>query len=563
MSFDFIIIGSGLAGLTSALILKDYGSVLIITKGKLSDGATNLAQGGIAAVTEDSDSFTNHINDTLIAGIYHNNKKAVEYVVNNAPFAIGWLENQGVNFEKENTHFLPTREAAHSYKRILHVTDFTGREIEKALIQKVLNEKKIHIWEDCFASDLLVKNGVCYGVKVIGSVTDKSSIPNFSDTPPFGNHDINESISTALQKHESHGRGQSSKPASPAGRLVSSDLYSKAVILATGGLGQLYQWTTNPKVATGDGVALAYRAGAKVKDLEFIQFHPTALRDGESPLFLLSEALRGEGAYLIKSKIQNPNDKSNPKSKIQIEGERFMDKYDEKGELAPRDVVARAIISEQQKGHEVYLDIRHKGKEFLIRRFPNIYKELKKRGLDLSADLIPVTPAAHYSCGGVEVDLFGRTNIKNLFSFGEVSCSGVHGANRLASNSLLEAVVFPLRLKNAVMQLPVGIKHPEGTKRLKDLTNYSESGWDPSHTLRMTKIKRNLKILMWEKTGIVRTVNGLQEALNRIEKWNREMEKIKGNSKEIFELKNMLLVAKLIVGEALKRKNSLGAHFIT
>ncbi len=529
MSFDFIIIGSGLAGLSSALVAKDYGSVIIITKGKLSDCATNLAQGGIAVVIEDSDSFTNHINDTLIAGAYHNNKKAVEYVVKNGLNAINWLVEKGVQFARIDGKLSPTREAAHSHYRVLHATDFTGREIEKTLIRKVRKEKNIDVWENCFVADLLVENEVCYGVKVIG---------------------------------------QSSKSASSADKLISSDLYSKVVILTTGGLGQLYQWTTNPEVATGDGVALAYRAGAKVKDMEFIQFHPTALKDGKSPLFLLSEALRGEGAYLIKIKDQKLKIKNTDKKlKIKETGERFMRDYDKRLELAPRDVVARAIYEEQQKGYEVFLDIRHKGKEFLEKRFPNISLELKRRGFELSETLIPVTPAAHYSCGGVEVDLFGRTNIKNLFSFGEVSCSGVHGANRLASNSLLEAVVFPLQIGKVLTDTVCHSEHIRQAQckrveeSLTDVRKYKQIVRS-FISLRMTKIKKELQHLMWEKVGIVRTRKDLKKAEKILGVWEEELGKMNCVNKEYLELRNMIQAAKLIVKACVKRPQNLGAHFM-
>jgi len=360
---QFIVVGSGLAGLTSALTLAKYGQVLLISKASLKDCATNLAQGGIAAVTTDEDSFSSHIKDTLKAGAFHNQKKTVEILVKEGPKAIKWLQQQGVVFDKN-----PGLEAAHSYRRVMRISDFSGREIEKALLKKIKQNKNIKVLENCFVVDLIVKNKECVGVK------------------------------------------------------TKENIYGGKIILATGGVGQIFAYTTNPKVATGDGLAMAYRAGCKIKDLEFIQFHPTALKDNSSPLFLLSESLRGEGAYLVNEK-----------------GERFI------SELAPRDVIARAIVKEQEKG-QVYLDIRHKKGKFIKKRFPNIYQELKKRGFDLTKEQIPITPAAHYSCGGIKVDEYGRTNIKNLFAFGEVAYTGAHGANRLASNSLLEAVVFPRRL---------------------------------------------------------------------------------------------------------------------
>lgn len=394
VSTDFIVIGSGLAGLTSSIILSKYGKVLLATKGKLSDGSTNWAQGGIACVVEERDSWKKHMEDTLVAGVYHNDKKAVELLVKSAANAIDWLSQQGVVFEKIKGKFKAGREGGHSYNRIIHASDFTGKEIEMTLVGKVKKNKNIIIWENTFAKKLLVDRKKCFGVEVVGPVSRVS---------------------------------QSGHP------LHTTYCFAKRIILATGGLGQIYEWTTNPYVATGDGIAMAYRAGAKLEDMEFIQFHPTALADGKSPLFLISEAVRGEGAYLVKET-----------------GERFMGDYDGRMELAPRDIVARAIFAEQKKGFEVCLDIRHKEKEFLQKRFSNIYKKLKKRGFDLAKDLIPVTPAAHFSCGGIVTDLYGRTNIKNLFAFGEVAATGVHGANRLASNSLLESVVFPLQLEKVI-----------------------------------------------------------------------------------------------------------------
>lgn len=363
MQYQFIIVGSGLAGLTSALTVAKSGPVLLISKANLDDCATNLAQGGIAAVISPEDSFTSHIQDTLRAGAFHNQKKTVEILVKEGPEAIKWLQQQGVIFDKN-----PGLEAAHSYRRVMRISDFSGREIEKALLKKIKQNKNIKVLENCLVRDLLMEKKQCFGVR------------------------------------------------------TTKNIYGEKVILATGGVGQIYTYTTNPKVATGDGLAMAYRAGCKLVDLEFIQFHPTALKDNSSPLFLLSESLRGEGAYLV-------NEKS----------ERFI------SELAPRDILSRAIIKEQKRG-DVYLDISYRGEKFIKKRFPNIYRELKKRGFNLAKEKIPITLAAHYSCGGIKVDEYGRTNVKNLFAFGEVACTGVHGANRLASNSLLEAVVFPRRL---------------------------------------------------------------------------------------------------------------------
>lgn len=347
-------------------------------------------------------------------------------------------------------------------------------------------------------------------------------------------------------------------PATPEVSLGLINCFARATILATGGLGQVYEWTTNPEIATGDGIAMAYRAGAELSDLEFIQFHPTALKQGKSPLFLLSEALRGEGAYLVKRK--GGRGKGEDKS-----GERFMWDYDERLELSPRDIVARAIFNEQKKGFEVYLDIRRKKKNFIEKRFPNICKELQKRGYDLARDLIPVTPAAHYSCGGVKVDLFGRTSIDNLFAFGEVACTGVHGANRLASNSLLEAIVFPMRLKDCISQM---LSHSGKFRPSRDASRIRLGSWSHPDGIgipqddSLRNVKLNLQHLMWEKAGIVRTKKGLAEALLQLEKWKRKLDKIRNFNIELAEIRNMVLTAKLITEAALKREKSLGAHYI-
>lgn len=491
MDIDFIVIGSGLAGLTSALTLAHLGEVLLLSKKQLSQGSTELAQGGISAVVDGKDSFTSHIMDTLVAGAHHNSKKAVKYIVEKAPSAIHWLEQQGVVFDKTGGDYALGREGGHNIARILHVTDFTGQAIERVLLKRIKEFDRIHTWEGTYALDLLVKDNHCYGVQVIRN-----------------NKIIN--------------------------------CYSSATILATGGLGQVYHWTTNPKVSTGDGIAMAARAGAKISDLEFIQFHPTALKHGNSPLFLLSEAIRGEGAYLINEKK-----------------ERFMQRIDRRAELAPRDIVARTIFTESQKGN-VFLDCRHLGKSFLQKRFPNIYNGLKDKGFDMSKDLLPVAPVAHYSCGGITVDLDGRTSVAKLFAFGEVACTGVHGANRLASNSLLEAVVFPRRLEKYTFKPPVKLKKISGTSLRIDTLHIPFRSSTTS-----SLIKKRLQRLMWEEVGIVRTIHGLKKALNQIEEWEREISNKNKIDKKAVELKNMLLVSRLIIKLALHRPLSLGAHYIS
>ncbi|MBT4055835.1 L-aspartate oxidase, partial [Candidatus Peregrinibacteria bacterium] len=373
---NFLIIGSGIAGLNFALHAAKKGHVTILTKKKVAESNTNYAQGGIAGVLDKLDSANQHIEDTFNAGARHGKKKAIKFMVEKSKEAITRLIELGVEFEKEHGKLKLTREGGHSHRRIAYVGDYTGQEIENILIKRVREHPNIEIVENAFALDLLKKRKTIYGA----SFTKNNNIDY---------------------------------------------IFADAVILATGGIGQLYQHTTNPKITTGDGIAMAIRAGATTKDLEFTQFHPTALNKRRTPLFLLSETLRGEGA-----KLKNTT------------GARFMHKHSPKlKELASRDIVARAIYSESKDG-PVTLDISHKSRDFLKKRFPKIYAELRKYKLDLAKDLIPVIPAAHYTCGGIKTNLKGRTNLNRLFAFGEAACTGVHGANRLASNSLLEALVF-------------------------------------------------------------------------------------------------------------------------
>lgn len=474
LTTDFIVIGSGIAGLNAAITLADFGQVTIITKKNIDDSSTNIAQGGVAAVTNSKDALSSHEKDTMTAGVYHNNKKAVEFLVKNGKAAIDQLIAINVPFENKTT-----LEAAHSYPRIHHATDITGHEIEKALVANVLKNRNVRVLEQTYAVDLIVNSNTCFGAQII---KDKKVY----------------------------------------------ELFGRCVVLATGGAGQLYLYTTNPSVVTGDGIAIAHRAGAKLSDLEFLQFHPTALQEKESPLFLLSEALRGEGAHIVDKK-----------------GERFID------ELASRDVVARAIFA-KQKTSVVYLDIRHKGKKFLIKRFPNIYQKLKTKGYDLTTNLVPVTPAAHFLCGGIVTDIFGRTSVKNLFAYGEVACTGVHGANRLASNSLLEGMVFSSQIKHCIKKLP---KKPQvfavkktiyGTSKLK------------------TNFKKCVQEIMWKYVGIVRSQKGLNLAVKELKKLEIEINKQTKNgiNVSLLEAKNMIQTALLIAQAAKRRKTSLGTHYI-
>lgn len=474
--FDFIVIGSGLAGLNSALRGAEKGSVLLITKNKLAASNTWYAQGGIATVMSPHDNFKKHIQDTLKAGAYHNNKKAVEYIVSHGPQAITRLEELGVRFTKNSKKISLHLEGGHSEKRIVHAADHTGQNIEEALIKKVRATKNIQILEKVFCKDLLVKNKRCYGVEV------------------FRNKKV-------------------------------EHFYAQIIILATGGLGQVYSKTTNPKVATGDGIAMAFRAGCKLKDLEFIQFHPTALDEKKSPQFLLSEALRGEGAILL-------NTKNDP----------FMKKYHALKELAPRDIVSRAIFEEQQKG-KVFLDLRPI--QNLSKKFPHIYKTLKQKGFQPDKKPIPITPVAHYSCGGALTDLHGRTNIKDLYAFGEVTCTGLHGANRLASNSLLEAMVMSENVDT--IKLPT-------KKKLPHFAVYKYC----KQPLTMA-IRQKIQKLMDKKVGIVRNQKGLKRAIQQLEALSK---KIQPTDEQSEETGNIRFTALQIAKAAFKRKKGLGCHFV-
>ncbi|MFC1811038.1 L-aspartate oxidase [Patescibacteria group bacterium] len=477
--FDFVVIGSGISGLNFALNVSKKGKVLIVTKKKIIEAATNYAQGGIAAVLDKLDDYKKHINDTLKAGAFHNNKQAVQYMVKNGPKEIQKLQSIGVPFAEEQGRLKLTKEGGHSRRRVAFVGDRTGHSIEKALIKAVHSNPNIEIWEDTFAidllstSNLLSKSNKCYGVSIL-----------------------------------KNNRAE--------------NIFASAVILATGGLGQVYKHTTNPRISTGDGVAMAARAGAKMQDLEFIQFHPTALNVPRKSKFLLTEALRGEGAKLLNHK-----------------GKRFVD------ELLPRDKVSRAIYKESKKG-PVYLDISHKNPKEIQKRFPHIYKELKKRGYDLSREQIPVSPAAHYSCGGVKVNLKGETSVQNLYAFGEVACTGVHGANRLASNSLLEAVVFSEiiseNIKKRLQKNPSKFPKP----RFAQTSNHQS-------------LKQKIKKIMWEKVGIVRNKSDLDDALYKLE----QIQFAPSKNIAALETKNLLESAILITKAAIKRKKSIGCHFIS
>ncbi len=494
LTTDILVIGSGVAGLETAVVASKYGRVVIATKRKLADANTNEAQGGVAVVLSEGDTYTKHIEDTLTVGGGLCKKEAVEVLIKEGPERVKELVSWGAIFDNKDGNFLFTREGGHSVRRIIHAHgDATGREIEKTLISHIQKSKNIRVWENAFCVDLIVKENSCFGAYIY---TSKEGLYS-----------------------------------------VSAD----KVILATGGLCQVYRETTNHAVATGDGVAMVYRAGGKLKDMEFIQFHPTALYVAGTSRLLISEAVRGEGG-ILRNKY----------------GERFMQRYHPEGDLAPRDIVSRAIMQEMKitESTNVYLDVRGIPYSHVRKRFPNLVNICERVGLDVGKNLIPVRPSAHYSIGGVEVDLKGRTSINNLFACGEVSCSGVHGANRLASNSLLEGLVFGYRIGN---ELGLNLcKKRERTKKPIYPKTY------PSHLpihLDLEDIKNSLKSPMTRDVGIERKGDKLKEAEDRIKFWMdyvlaREFSTPKG-----WELQNMLTVASLIVKTALIRKESRGVHY--
>jgi L-aspartate oxidase len=483
-----IVIGSGIAGLNFALNAAKYGKVLVVTKKRTAMSSTNHAQGGIAAVLDKADRFEEHVKDTMEAGAQHNKRSAVEFMVKHGPEAIMKLVEIGVPFAtNEQGQILLTREGGHHGRRIAFVGDYTGQEIESALIRQVTQHPNITIWEYTFAVDLLVKNKICYGVQVVH----------------------NDQV---------------------------FNLYTDHTVLATGGVGQLYRYTTNPIISMGDGIAMGLRAGLKTRDMEFIQFHPTALKLGGRTKFLLSEALRGEGAYLCDKK-----------------GTRFMVGTHPLDELAPRDHVAREVYQQDLKGG-AYLDLRHLNAKMIKLRFPQIYQRCKKNGLDLTKDLIPISPAAHYSCGGLITDLQGQTGIDGLYAFGEVTWTGVHGANRLASNSLLEALVFSNQI----------LKNLEKTRR-KTLPKFSTPAYQKPNVRewnRLRRLREKIQGILWENVGIVRTSAKMQEALKKLNALQKELPPSKHISVPYQETVNMVTVGLDITQSALKRKKSLGSHYV-
>jgi L-aspartate oxidase len=494
---DVVVVGSGIAGLTAALELSKEFEVCLITKSKLKETATWYAQGGVATAVSAEDSPDLHYKDTLKAGAGLCNPQAVRVLVEEAADAIGSLINLGVEFDWLEDRIRLGREGGHSLARIIHSGDTTGSEIENTLIRAAKTWQSVQVNEYVFSIDLLTSNRTCYGVLA---------------------YDIQQKKILIYLSH--------------------------ATVLATGGAGQLFKVTTNPVVSTGDGVAMAYRAGAILSDIEFFQFHPTALDKDETPRFLITEALRGEGAYLRDS-----------------QGERFMVSVHPMAELAPRDVVTKEIVKVIRKNNDqcVFLDARHLPKKILETRFPNIWRKCQESGFDLSKDLIPVRPAAHYMIGGIKTDLWGRTNIKGLFVTGESACTGVHGANRLASNSLLEGLVFSRRIARFLKEHLPRVRRRNKSK-LGRLTFKNSLSFE-QYDLDTSKLRESLQGLMTKQVGVVRAGEGLEAALHEIKNLATVFLVQDASSLETLELKNMLLVAELMAKAALTREESRGAHF--
>lgn len=486
---DVVVIGAGIAGLFAAIKAAETRKVLMITKKALTESNTRYAQGGIAAVISDEDSFAYHRQDTLIAGAGLCDHDAVDVLVHEGPEGVRDLIRLGTQFDLENGELALTQEGAHSVRRIAHAHgDATGAEIIRALSEKAMQHPNIEVWHDHFVVDLITNEGECCGAIVIRPNGEKIVV------------------------------------------------HSKATILCSGGAGQLYRYTTNPEIATGDGIAIAYRAGASVRDVEFIQFHPTALCYPGAPRFLISEAVRGEGAVLRN-----------------IRGERFMERYHPQLELAPRDVVARAIVSEMEstKSTFVYIDITHESAEMVKNRFPTIYETCMAYGLDLATDWIPVAPAAHFMMGGVETDLYGETSVKRLFACGEVSSTGVHGANRLASNSLSEAIVFGRRIVDKVLKLENRVPLPASTGPAVRT--------DP---VKQAIVEKRLKLqkIMLRYAGLKRSGKGLQKGYEELKRQIHIFDALLSKREEL-EFANMLTCALLITRAAEIREESRGGHY--
>ncbi len=493
MKTDIVIIGSGIAGLTAALKAVRFSKVTLIAKEKLQESNTYYAQGGLAAAIGHDDNIETHIQDTLRAGDGISERMQAKILATESAKRIQELKELGVRFDTRGKKYRLSREAVHSRARIIHASDMTGKEIQLQLVKKARENQNITILEYHMGLDLIVHKKKCVGVQVLDLKTENT----FS-------------------------------------------VFAKKTVLATGGLGRLYSKTTNPHIATGDGIAMAFRAGAQLQDMEFVQFHPTMLHNSE-PSFLISETLRGEGG-ILKNK----------------HGKAYMGKYHRDGELAPRDVVAKFSVIEMQKTNakHTFLDMTHIEEAYLKKRFPHIYKECLKYGIDMAKQMIPVSPAAHYVCGGIKTDSFGQASVKNLYAIGECACTGLHGADRLASNSMTEGLVYGTRLAEKIRK---------EVKKEKVLGKETEDRLITSvRNGRVEKIKKLLQGIMWQQVGIIRSKKGLVAALGKIKKLEAKLKKLvkESTNKEVQELKNMLLLGKIIIINALRRKESRGTHFI-
>ena len=503
---DVLIVGSGAAGLTAALNLAETHKVAVIAKGALSEGATSWAQGGIAAVLEEGDSFEAHVKDTMIAGAGLNDAKVVEHVVEAAPRAIAHLVELGVPFASENGALHLTREGGHSHRRIVHVADATGYAVQRALETAATKHPNITLVPDTVAIDLIT-----------------------------GRNATNFSTSGAVHGLYAYNRKTKRVEA----------LTGKATILASGGAGRAYLYSTAPRGATGDGIAMAWRAGCRVSNMEFMQFHPTCLYNLQVKNFLITEAVRGEGGIL-----------KHPET-----GHRFMPDYDARGELAPRDIVARAIDAEIKRDglDYVFLDISHRDADFVKTHFPNIYEKLSGLGIDIAKEPIPVVPAQHYTCGGVVVDLDGRTDAPGLYAAGEVTQSGLHGANRLASNSLLECLVFG---EAAATHIAANFAELPDVPEIRAWDESRVTDSDEEVVIAQTwgEIRR----FMWNYVGIVRTTKRLERAKHRIDMLRQEVRDYYAHFRvtpDLIELRNLVEVADLIIRSALNRHESRGLHY--
>ena len=512
---DFLVIGSGLAGLSYALKVAPFGTVNIITKKEIMETSTRQAQGGIAAVLSPDDSFDLHIQDTLAAGDGLCHQDTVELVVRQGPERIRELIQLGAHFDRtadNQVGYHLTREGGHSCRRIIHAHDMTGQEVESILVARVLEQSHIAVFEHHIAVDLITR----YKLVRRGAVVTNAE-----------EYVLGAYVLDAQSGHV-------------------NTFVAPIILLATGGAGKVYLYTSNPDVATGDGVAIAYRAGANIGNMEFIQFHPTCLYHPEAKNFLISEAVRGEGGILL-DKRGNP----------------FMAKYHPMKDLACRDIVARAIDTELKKSGDdcVFLDISHKPKDFVKARFPGIYQRCLDLGIDMTTQPIPVVPAAHYTCGGVVTDLLGRTNIQNLYAVGEVAMTGLHGANRLASNSLLEALVFSHEAaRHSIDMLPQIPK-----KKLSEVPPWDPSGAvDSDENVVVTQNWEEIRRFMWNYVGIVRSNKRLQRARKRIDLIQQEINEYYWNfliTSDLVELRNLATVADLIITSAMLRQESRGLHY--